>query len=364
MESFANFNHNISITVTEIFFKNNSLESKEHGFSVSEKLLSIKKIRVLMWYEFVRQALSLENSYQIEILFREKQLKDNKINVQTPLANNWYRYEQGLHLPQKKLLNEVEKFVSGSTKLIQHPLWEIMNNVITTQELSIDLINRLSPEIQMTLYQRGSSIQQYKSQIAQSLINKTSLDSLCALTYYWLDSKKSTNAKKNHEQAEYIYSALVILGVEYYCKKQLNIIKLLFMFFNDHIFHKTLWVDHLLFDITYHDYLNVVSLLHDRIDQINVTPQYLKSKPSYDIKFSLKPKLTIDAKTECLSKKQIELHCIHLIQHTWGMHHLERGTLGRFPSDELWPIIEKRFDTYKKTLLDRYSKSASKNQKS
>ncbi|MGL4675910.1 MAG: hypothetical protein ACRCXK_13725 [Wohlfahrtiimonas sp.] len=347
------------------------LNDDKESFSKTKKTNTIKRIRTLLWYEAVKLKLKCSNAHQIELFIRNNLILEEKLGKENSLRNSWYSYQHGKHAPRTNTLLVAEMYASGTSDLFLHPFWDVLKVLETNQrskKLSTKIDSRLSYPLKNFLYARDSTaLRPYTQRIGESLIRRSDLDALVALINYWLISKQQQNFYNNHEQAENIYSILLILGVEFSERKLFDLIIQIFLFFNKHLFKKTLWENSMSFKTEKQDYIEHVYLLRQLIEQdssvkisnnsfLNQKKLYqalsklLTGKSGYHIKIGFKPVLTI-----VLPKEVPESHfvsfCYRTLDQKWGLTHIEHGTRGVLPCDPLWLSLKAEFDMDIKKLL-------------
>ena len=116
-----------------------------------EKRSELDIIRVSLWYWYIRVNLSKNSDYQIEKVIEPDAFNKNK-HGDAYHNNKWRGYRLGKHTPSPILIGQAESHVEGSSMLLKHTLWQVMNNSISIDSLlSVELRN-LSWEVQRILY--------------------------------------------------------------------------------------------------------------------------------------------------------------------------------------------------------------------
>lgn len=116
-----------------------------------EKRSELDIVRVSLWYWYIRVNLSKKSDYQIEKVIEPDAFNKNK-HGDAYHNNKWRGYRLGKHTPSPILIGQAESHVEGSSMLLKHTLWQVMNNSISIDSLlSVELRN-LSWEVQRILY--------------------------------------------------------------------------------------------------------------------------------------------------------------------------------------------------------------------
>ncbi|OTG74079.1 hypothetical protein B9T26_08050 [Acinetobacter sp. ANC 4169] len=116
-----------------------------------EKRSELDIIRVSLWYWYIRVNLSKNSDYQIEKVIEPDAFNKNK-HGDAYHNNKWRGYRLGKHTPSPILIGQAESHVQGSSMLLKHTLWQVMNNSISIDSLLNDELRNLSWEVQRILY--------------------------------------------------------------------------------------------------------------------------------------------------------------------------------------------------------------------
>lgn len=116
-----------------------------------EKRSELDIVRVSLWYWYIRVNLSKNSDYQIEKVIEPDAFNKNK-HGDAYHNNKWRGYRLGKHTPSPMLIGQAESHVQGSTMLLKHTLWQVMNNSISMDSLLSDELRNLSWEVQRILY--------------------------------------------------------------------------------------------------------------------------------------------------------------------------------------------------------------------
>ncbi len=116
-----------------------------------EKRSELDIVRVSLWYWYIRVNLSKNSDYQIEKVIEPDAFNKNK-HGDVYHNNKWRGYRLGKHTPSPILIGQAESHVKGSSMLLKHTLWQVMNNSISIDSLLSDELRNLSWEVQRILY--------------------------------------------------------------------------------------------------------------------------------------------------------------------------------------------------------------------
>ena len=116
-----------------------------------EKRSELDIVRVSLWYWYIRVNLSKKSDYQIEKVIEPDAFNKNKYG-DAYHNNKWRGYRLGKHTPSPILIGQAESHVEGSSMLLKHTLWQVMNNSISIDSLLSDELRNLSWEVQRILY--------------------------------------------------------------------------------------------------------------------------------------------------------------------------------------------------------------------
>ncbi len=116
-----------------------------------EKRSELDIVRVSLWYWYIRVNLSKNSDYQIEKVIEPDAFNKNK-HGDAYHNNKWRGYRLGKHTPSPILIGQAESHVQGSSMLLKHTLWQVMNNSISIESLLSDELRNLSWEVQRILY--------------------------------------------------------------------------------------------------------------------------------------------------------------------------------------------------------------------
>lgn len=116
-----------------------------------EKRSELDIVRVSLWYWYIRVNLSKNSDYQIEKVIEPDAFNKNK-HGDAYHNNKWRGYRLGKHTPSPILISQAESHVQGSSMLLKHTFWKVMNNSISIESLLSDELRNLSWEVQRILY--------------------------------------------------------------------------------------------------------------------------------------------------------------------------------------------------------------------
>lgn len=116
-----------------------------------EKRSELDIVRVSLWYWYIRGNLSKNSDYQIEKVIEPDAFNKNR-HGDAYHNNKWRGYRLGKHTPNRILINQAESYIQGSSMILNHTLWQVMNNSISIDSLLSDELRNLSWEVQRILY--------------------------------------------------------------------------------------------------------------------------------------------------------------------------------------------------------------------
>lgn len=315
----------------------------------------VEVLRVRYWYEGIKKKTSCSTAYQLERLIEP--LTAPSTDVRTPFRNKWIRYEKGKHTPRSSMLKKVENRVIGSTRELNHPLWKILLRGDQCADRVDVWIKELEPRVQMSIFRyMDNSVSTpnvrlpFSSVVGRRLVKLASLDALTALLLYWLESYQRGNREEMQVQATDIYKVLLMMGMDFYRR---HIAEELFLIFRETVFERTDWEDSS-FAIDETLYVRGVHLLHYLLFDVNdkspfssretrcrAMYQILEGKRGLDKQFGLgillKPNWIAGPPTK---QQWINARCRYMFW-LWGWTHLNRGTEGLAPYDELWDTLQR-----------------------
>jgi len=328
-------------------------------------------LRVRYWYEGVKQQTRCTTAYQLERLFEP--LKAPSIDARTPFRNKWIRYEMGKHTPRASLVDLVEGRVQGSSKELNHPLWEILRQGDACASRIDSWLERLEPRVQTALYRKphdGMTAPNWRlaftMAIGRRLVKLGNLDALAALVLLWLEAHRYDRFEDMRQLASLLYQLLLMLGMEF---DRRNMAEELFLMFRAKVFERTDWEDgrfaldealyvrgvHLLYCLLYK--IKDVNPFSSWFARCQAMQALLNGKKGLDAQFGLQILLVPDWRDGPPTRKQWWLWRQHNLHWLWGWKHLNRDTSGRAPDDALWDELEAKFDTldWTKNLLPAWT---------
>ena len=182
-----------------------------------EKRSELDIVRVSLWYWYIRVNLSKKSDYQIEKVIEPDAFNKNKYG-DAYHNNKWRGYRLGKHTPSPILIGQAESHVEGSSMLLKHTLWQVMNNSISIESLLSDELRNLSWEVQRILYKAnkydcGSTLVTHLSKRKlRQLECLAGLDALAAqIIFFKLAVKRE---EETSALSQSIYRTLLIMCTE------------------------------------------------------------------------------------------------------------------------------------------------------
>lgn len=186
----------------------------------------IKMLRVRYWYEGLRQRTKLISAYALERHFEAESFQKNSNGTIRHYRSKWSGYHKNINTPKSKTLKRVELLAPGSTRELEHPLWEIM---LHTDQKHIDTdlyMRKLSVDVQTVIFSSGfSGLSAYSNReaITQRLLDKlerrASLDCLACLICLVLEVTEQKRNLTAVKVAHTLHNVLLMVGIELQARK-------------------------------------------------------------------------------------------------------------------------------------------------
>lgn len=90
------------------------------------KRTAIDYIKTVVWMNFILQTTGM-NTNTLEWCFNAENRKKRQMAGLD--SHKCYRWKDGIRCPSKANISKMEKIVPGARQLLNHPLWEILNNI-------------------------------------------------------------------------------------------------------------------------------------------------------------------------------------------------------------------------------------------
>ena len=318
-------------------------------------------VRVRYWYAGIKKKTGLTTAYQLEHHFEP--LDKTKVDKRTPPRNKWSKYEAGKHKPNSSLARKVNIKVPGSFRELDHPLWEVLR-----------LDERVLPDIDTWMEKLESRVQEvvykqshdgvtplklrlgYRPALSRSLVKLGNMDALTALLLYWLESKHLEQVNNTRFQARCIYQLLLMMGIDFIDR---NMAEEFFVLFLVRVFNCTDWDDRL-FGITPAHYVQGTKLLYCLLYSVEDLKPFaswtsrcqamyrlLEGRKGLDVEFGLGVVLEANWRFGPPTERQWTAWHYEYTNWLWGWTHLNLGSKGRFPDDELWKSLNNSTDTHR-----------------
>lgn len=178
------------------------------------------ELRVLataLWAEKVRVALGMPSPYAVERHINPKAFRFNSSG--DPYHDNkWSRYAVGRHQPVNALVTQVDKIIPGTTKLLRHPLWDILRAPDMVVGHKEKWLHGLDGDIQRIVLDPGSRRIGKQDVGARSatkvqldmLRRRAGIDALTALTALMLESRQDGRTELALRIGDYVFHVLLI----------------------------------------------------------------------------------------------------------------------------------------------------------
>lgn len=152
--------------------------------------------QTILWYEGIRVTLKAGSPYSVEKLVEPHAFRVRKGTYSH--NNKWSRYQQGLHLPQKRTQALAEQLCPGSSKILIHPLFKVaaLGRADSISNYANGWLLQLAPDIVVSLFRLGPSSQQHvRRRLSYKTIGRLKLrgdlDALAALAILLREAAES-----------------------------------------------------------------------------------------------------------------------------------------------------------------------------
>lgn len=129
----------------------------------------IDSIKTIVWFNFIAQTTGMNPN------ILEKKLNENQASGGG--SNKCYRWKYGIRTPSKTNVTRVEKIAQGSSKLFDHPLWEILNKPTSIRTLmDVERLLIRLPEPKYVLFKRAQSSSEKMVRVARPIDLETAYE--------------------------------------------------------------------------------------------------------------------------------------------------------------------------------------------
>lgn len=174
--------------------------------------------RTKAWAKFCRDALDAKSWYVVEnALEAEAFGRDTKGRICH--RGKWNDYAEGIHVPQKRLVGQVELIIPGSSAVLNHPVWQIRD--LSPQRatgIANQFLSGLSLEVHHHLFHvlKDGHLQRKRitKQTLTYLETQQNLSGLCALAIIILEASGKENKRLALQAGCVLFRALLRLPIE------------------------------------------------------------------------------------------------------------------------------------------------------
>lgn len=170
-------------------------------------------LRTIVWYEWVRTGLDLEmaSAHQIEVEII-RHLGKSDIKPQ----NRWVKYATGKNVPRIALVNEVERIVHQSKRVLEHPVWVALRNDFDVKMEADRLLRHLTLEIQSFIFhfktdERKKITHGLLGRLHDHLSSESALDVQACLIILLREAHAKNDSNTANLVGQHLYDVLVIL---------------------------------------------------------------------------------------------------------------------------------------------------------
>jgi len=305
-------------------------------------------IATVLWVQVLKVRHECHSKYALERLFEPVAFGRNKDGV-IYHRNKWSRYEVGLSTPSKVLVNRVEGISPGSARVLNHPLWKLLNCKQWNPDEFDAWLMQLSLEIQTVLADRRSAspfsdilCKKLNGTQINMLERRISLDALAATTIFLLKAIGLGDKKDAFKLGQSLYRMLLIV-----CgfTPLIYFASIIFGLFRSKIFPLVEY-DEICFDFENFDFAEAVKMLNrtmlrledqglvnDFSDSMSIKTQLLllKGRFGFDVMHAMKPPLKLCKPRSALNKIQYEFCERYECERAWGCSILRSGRHEKFP---------------------------------
>jgi len=257
------------------------------------------EIKRIYWYEGVRLATGVTSAYALERLFVPESFGRNREGT---LFNRtrWATYKGGKHTPEPALVAHVDLLVPGSSREINHVLWEILCQGNNVPANAINLLRRLEPELQILVFDGGDNIRNHGwPRVLEKIERRASMDALACLTILLFVNLERGNFELASEFARSTLRVLLMLGHHFECRR---VDTDLFNLYVERVFNKVRWNEQRFYldDYAFSQWAGVLHLvarntieteahLMPSPEEIRVMCGVLRGTRGFDITFAINP---------------------------------------------------------------------------
>ncbi|MBU0526621.1 MAG: hypothetical protein KKC24_01205 [Gammaproteobacteria bacterium] len=313
----------------------------------------IDSMRTRYWYEGLKQRTHLSTAYALEKYFEKESFQRNSNGTIRHYRSKWEGYDNDLNTPKSKTLKRVELLAPGSTREVEHPLWEIMRHV-AKKGIELDsYMRKLSVDVQEAVYSSGfSGLCAYSKRepITQRMLDKlekrASLDSVACLICLILEAIQQNRDSSAVKAVNTLHNVLLMVGIEL----QSRHIALPFLdWVIEHILPLGV-LPHLKVSMASSDYVQASAYLNAMVYQnksrrgkslewpqrVKIMHRLIHGKMGMDVEFAMRPRFELRPDIKDISPEIIEDFESASRFRSWGWKCILEGRSEPFPPAQLF----------------------------
>lgn len=302
-----------------------------------------------MWAEEVQAMTHCSTYYELEKLFDLEGIGRRDGN--TFHRNKWAKYAVGRHRPLKKMVEKVDRKVPGVSKILNHPLWDVLRDVDGVSANKSTLIGGLSADVKKYMGEASEPgvVRTSKSRLPLSrqlgaLEKRAGIDALAALAIMAAEAMAS-----GHE-------GVLEIAISLYRVLLITCLYRPFARFQNELFacaRECIWdrvhCDGFRLGMEHVDFSEEVFLLTCLIgkehnakrvrgekEAIISCAKLLDGTKGYDVLHALNPPLVIRDEGQDISESDKAAADRELRLKEWGLSVLRRGGCEQFPPDDIF----------------------------
>lgn len=173
--------------------------------------------RTKAWAKFCRDTLDAKSWYVVENAL-EAEAFGRDVKGRICHRGKWPGYAQGIHVPRKRLAEQVESVIPGSLGVLTHPVWKIRDlPPERAAETANQFLNGLSLEVRLRLFHGTKDLHLGRKRIAQQTLSfletRQNLCGLGALAMIVLEASGSKNQRLAFQAGCVLFRAMLRLPI-------------------------------------------------------------------------------------------------------------------------------------------------------
>lgn len=172
-----------------------------------------------IWFEEIRRFTHDPTYYAIEQMF-EPEAFGKSYDGEPYHRNKWAKYAVGLHQPSKKMVKRVDQKIPWASKLLYHPIWEILRDIEAVRSKKESWLRRLDLNIQNVVTNNqtpwnanGHKLNRPLNRQLRMLENRASIDATACVAILAAEAISDRNDDAIHI-ASSLYRVLLITCTE------------------------------------------------------------------------------------------------------------------------------------------------------